>query len=69
MMLDCLTISINIAAIQVDYDLYFSDPTRSSAAQEVPFYTGSPDSFTIALWVQFAQKDDTGIFATFYAVE
>ncbi|XP_055635764.1 uncharacterized protein LOC129775276 isoform X1 [Toxorhynchites rutilus septentrionalis] len=54
--------------IQVDYDLYFSDPSRSSAAQVVPFYTGATDSFTIAFWVQFTQKDDTGIFATLYAV-
>ncbi|XP_058454733.1 uncharacterized protein LOC131432461 isoform X2 [Malaya genurostris] len=54
--------------IQVDYDLYFSDPSRSSAAQVVPFHTESPDSFTFALWVQFAQKDDNGVLATLYAV-
>ncbi|XP_073822904.1 sushi, von Willebrand factor type A, EGF and pentraxin domain-containing protein uif isoform X2 [Musca autumnalis] len=55
--------------IQVDYDLYFSDATRSTAAQVVPFYTGEATSLTIAMWVQFAQKDDTGIFFTLYGVE
>lgn len=57
------------AAIQVDYDLYFSDATRSSAAQVIPFETGQSDSLTIAMWVQFAQKDDSGIFYTLYAVD
>lgn len=55
--------------IQVDYDLYFSDSSRSTAAQVVPFYTGESSSLTIAMWVQFAQKDDTGIFFTLYGVE
>ena len=57
-----------ITAIQVDYDLYFSDPTRSTAAQVVPFHTSESDSLTIALWVQFAQKDDSGIFFSLYEV-
>lgn len=56
-------------AIQVDYDLYFSDTTRSTAAQVVPFYTEAANSLTIAMWVQFLQKDDSGIFFTLYAVE
>lgn len=55
--------------IQVDYDLYFSDSLRSTAAQVVPFYTGESNSLTIAMWVQFAQKDDTGIFFTLYGVQ
>lgn len=59
----------SFAAIQVDYDLYFSDATRSTAAQVVPFYTGVSDSLTIAMWVQFAQKDDSGIFFTLYGVD
>jgi hypothetical protein len=58
-----------ILAIQVDYDLYFSDATRSTAAQVVPFPTSESDSMTIALWVQFSQKDDSGIFFTLYEVE
>jgi Concanavalin A-like lectin/glucanases superfamily len=57
-----------LPAIQVDYDLYFSDSTRSTAAQVVPFATGETDSLTIALWVQFATKDDTGIYFTLYEV-
>ena len=55
-------------AIQVDYDLYFSDPTRSSAAQVIPFFTGSKKSLTVAMWVQFTQKDEAGIFLTIYGV-
>lgn len=58
-----------LSAIQVDYDLYFSDATRSTAAQVVPFYTAGTNSITIAMWVQFSQKDDSGIFFTLYAVE
>lgn len=49
--------------------MYFSDATRSTAAQVIPFYTAGGNSLTIAMWVQFAQKDDSGIFYTLYAVE
>lgn len=56
------------SAISVDYDLYFSDETRSSASQIIPFYTGSKSSITIALWIQFTQKDENGIFFTLYSV-
>ena len=56
-------------AVQIDYDLYFSDPYHSSASQVVPFYTTAPDSLTLAMWVQFAQKDDTGIFITLYSAK
>ncbi|KAK7873875.1 hypothetical protein R5R35_005737 [Gryllus longicercus] len=54
--------------ISVDYDLYFSDPTRSSASLVVPFYLGSKSSLTIAMWVQFTQRDEGGIFYTLYSV-
>lgn len=57
------------AAIQVDYDLYFSDATRSTAAQVIPFYTSTADSLTVAMWIQYSQKDDSGIFFTLYGVE
>jgi hypothetical protein len=49
--------------------LYFSDSSRSTAAQVVPFSTGETDSFTIAMWIQFAQKDDAGIYFSLYEVE
>jgi len=52
----------------VDYDLYFSDPGRSSASQIIPFFTGSTKSLTVAMWVQFTQKDEAGIFFTLYSV-
>jgi len=52
----------------VDYDLYFSDPGRSSASQIIPFFTGSTKSLTIAMWVQFTQRDEAGIFFSLYGV-
>lgn len=63
-----LKLNLLFSAINVDFDLYFSDPLRSSAAQVVPFDTGSTDSFTIALWVQYTQQDEGGIFFTAYSV-
>lgn len=60
---------IYISAIQVDYDFSFPEETLSSAALTVPFqFTGARDSFTIAMWVQYAQKDEPGIFFTLYSV-
>ncbi|EZA50646.1 Sushi, von Willebrand factor type A, EGF and pentraxin domain-containing protein [Ooceraea biroi] len=55
-------------SIQVDYDLYFSDPGRSSASQIIPFFTGSTKSLTVAMWVQFTQRDEAGIFFSLYGV-
>lgn len=63
-----LTLKLMFTAISVDFDLYFSDPLRSSAAQIVPFNTGSTDSLTIAMWVQYTQQDEGGIFFTAYSV-
>lgn len=58
-----------ILAIQVDYDFSFPEETLSSVALTVPFqFTGGRDSFTIAMWVQYAQKDEAGIFFTLYSV-
>lgn len=34
----------------------------------IPFATGESDSLTVAMWVQFAQKDDSGIYFTLYEV-
>ncbi|XP_071439306.1 uncharacterized protein uif isoform X2 [Hetaerina americana] len=55
--------------ISVDYDLYFTDPTRSSASLIVPFFIGGKQSMTIAMWVQFTQKDEGGTFFTLYSVK
>ncbi|XP_032681239.1 sushi, von Willebrand factor type A, EGF and pentraxin domain-containing protein 1 isoform X1 [Odontomachus brunneus] len=55
-------------SIQVDYDLYFSNPRRSSASQIVPFFTGSTKSLTVAMWVQFTLRDGNGNFFTLYGV-
>jgi len=62
------TIVYCFAAIQVDYDLSFTDPTRSSAALVLPFFLGGKTSMTIGMWVQFTQKDEGGVFFTMYQV-
>ncbi|XP_054265760.1 uncharacterized protein LOC128988471 [Macrosteles quadrilineatus] len=54
--------------IQVDYDLSFTEPTDSSAALAVPFRLGGKTSLTIAMWVQFAHRDEPGVFFTLYNV-
>ncbi|XP_012280254.1 sushi, von Willebrand factor type A, EGF and pentraxin domain-containing protein 1 [Orussus abietinus] len=55
-------------SIQVDYDLRFSDPTLSSVMLTTPFFTGVTKSLTVAMWVQYTQKDEAGIFFTLYSV-
>ena len=55
--------------IQTDYDLFFSDETRrASASQVVPFPLAA-SSLTLALWVQFTHRDDTGNILTLYGVD
>lgn len=36
--------------------------------QVIPFFTGGKKSLTVAMWVQFANRDEAGIFFTLYAV-
>lgn len=55
-------------AVQVDYDMYFPEPERSSASLVVPFYSGAGSSLTVAMWVKFAQRDEGGVFFTLYSV-
>lgn len=55
--------------IQVDYDLSFPETSYSSAALSVPFrFEGNRQSITIAMWVQFANHDEPGVFLTLYSV-
>ncbi|KAK6617037.1 hypothetical protein RUM44_005394 [Polyplax serrata] len=54
--------------ISVDFDLHFTDMARSSASLLVPFYFGRKSSLTIAMWVQFTNKDEGGTFFTLYSV-
>lgn len=35
----------------------------------IPIATSSAESLTIGMWVQYAQKDDSGIFYTLYSVD
>lgn len=55
--------------IQIDYDLQFNDARLSTASQVIPFVSKNATSLTIAMWVQFSQKDDSGIFFTLYEVD
>ncbi|XP_076035426.1 sushi, von Willebrand factor type A, EGF and pentraxin domain-containing protein uif [Oratosquilla oratoria] len=55
--------------INVDYELYINDESKSSSASlATPFELGRIKSFTIALWVQFAITDDLGTIFTLYKV-
>ncbi|KZS05970.1 Notch 2 [Daphnia magna] len=55
--------------VQTDYDFFFSDETRrASASLVVPFVLGS-SSLTLALWVQFTNRDDLGNILTLYSVD
>lgn len=55
--------------INIDYDLFFNDRSRSSnAALTVPFFLEEAKSLTIALWVQF-QPDTSGTYFTLYEVD
>lgn len=63
-----LTIVCFSPAIQVDYDLSFSEPADSSAALSVPFRLNGKTSITVAMWVQFAHHDEPGVFFTLYNV-
>ncbi|KAF4522838.1 hypothetical protein B566_EDAN008100 [Ephemera danica] len=56
------------SSVQVDYDMYFPEPERSTASLVVPFYTGAGPSLTVAMWVKFAQRDEGGVFFTMYSV-
>jgi Concanavalin A-like lectin/glucanases superfamily len=56
------------SAVQVDYDMYFPEPERSSATLVVPFRTSAPQSLTAAMWVKYAQRDEGGVFFTMYGV-
>ncbi|XP_026678835.1 uncharacterized protein LOC103508436, partial [Diaphorina citri] len=55
------------AAIQIDYDLSFHEPSASSAALVVPFHMNPEDSLTIGMWVQFSHRDEPGVFFTLYS--
>lgn len=59
-------------AIQVDYDLVFSDEEgTASAQQQIPFQISSEKTigFSLSAWVRFAHHDDTGTFLNYYVVK
>ena len=56
--------------VQVDYDLHFTDESKSSfASLVVPFTLEGLTELTIAMWVQFDTPGETGTYFTLYAVE
>jgi hypothetical protein len=64
----------NRKTINPDYDLHFTDESKSaSASLVVPFSLGvegaGPAEFTAAMWVQFDTAGETGTYFTLYSVE
>lgn len=56
--------------VQVDYDLHFTDESKSSSASlVVPFNLEGYSELTVALWVQFDTPGETGTYLTLYSVE
>ncbi|XP_013781236.1 uncharacterized protein LOC106465521 [Limulus polyphemus] len=54
--------------INIDYDLYINDDSRSSSvALATPFELGS-NSLTVAFWVQYNKPEDLGTVFTLYSV-
>lgn len=55
--------------INIDYDLFFNDRSRSSyAALTTPIFLEEASSLTIGLWVQF-QPETIGTYLTLYEVQ
>ena len=56
--------------ITINYDLHFTDDSKSSSASlVVPFQLGSRGELSVAMWVQFDTAYETGTFFTLYSVE
>jgi len=56
--------------VQIDYDLHFTDESKSSSASlVVPFILGGHSELTVAMWVQFDTTGDTGTYFTLYSVD
>ena len=54
--------------ITINYDLHFTDESKSSSASlVVPFELGTPE-LSIAMWVQFDTIGETGTYFTLYSV-
>ncbi|KAF8796737.1 Fibropellin-1 like protein [Argiope bruennichi] len=55
--------------VNIDYDLYINDESRSSSvALATPFLLNT-DSLSIALWIQYNSPNSKGVFFTLYSVE
>lgn len=56
--------------INIDYDLFINDESRSSAASlAIPFELTDATSLTVALWVQYLVPESGGTYFTLYSVE
>ena len=54
--------------ITINYDLHFTDESKSSSASlVVPFELGTPE-LSVAMWVQFDTVGETGTYFTLYSV-
>ena len=58
--------------INIDYDLSFTDPEKStSASLVVPFVlnSGAKEELSVAMWVQIETRGETGTYFTLYSVD
>lgn len=66
-----MCVFFNCVAIQVDYDLVFTDEEGTGSAQQViPFQINKEFAgVSLAFWVKFTHNDDTGTFLNYYVVK
>ncbi|KAG0433549.1 hypothetical protein HPB47_019805, partial [Ixodes persulcatus] len=55
--------------INIDYDLYINDESRSSSAALATSFELGSNSLTIAMWIQYNTPNSIGSFFTLYSVE
>jgi len=55
--------------ITINYDLHFTDDSKSSSASLVVPFRLASNQLSIAMWVQFDSPDETGTYFTLYSVE
>ena len=55
--------------ITINYDLHFTDDSKSSSASLVVPFKLASNQLSIAMWVQFDSPDETGTYFTLYSVD
>ena len=55
--------------ITINYDLHFTDDSKSSSASLVVPFSLDSQELSVAMWVSFDSPDETGTYFTLYSVE